>query len=106
MISLRCKSCDGVLNIDEDREILCCPFCGSKELMEESDEVRKERIKYKTQKDIALGSLEIERQMKLDQVELERQRMKEDSKGDLRLLLFAVGCFLLMIILGLLSDVL
>lgn len=51
---LKCKNCGGVLNGDEDGDnIIECPFCGSKELIIESDAVKIARIK--ANKEVELG---------------------------------------------------
>lgn len=60
ILQLKCKSCGGTLNVDENRTILCCPFCGSKELIQESDEVIIQRIKSQTYKDIELEKIKFE----------------------------------------------
>ena len=44
-IQLKCKSCGGVMTPDENLETLFCPFCGSKELITDSDAVAVEKIK-------------------------------------------------------------
>lgn len=59
-ISLKCKECGGVLEVDADREVLSCPYCGSKELFLESDEVKIERIRSKAYTDVELKKLENE----------------------------------------------
>lgn len=66
---LHCKSCNGTLTIDDDSPVLSCPFCGSKELIAESDAVTVERIKQKTHRDIEMGKQQ-----------LERERMQHDDK--------------------------
>ena len=75
-MSLRCKACGGILDINDDREIAFCPYCGSKELIIESDDVKKERIKRKTEKEITLGSKEIEREAKKDEYEHDERDFK------------------------------
>ncbi len=65
-LSLKCKACGGVLTTDEDRLVLSCPFCGSKELISESDNVTIERIKVKANK------------------ELEEMRIKNESEKEVR----------------------
>ena len=47
-IRLQCKSCGGNLTIDTQREVLICPFCGSEELIKDSDAVAVEKIRQKT----------------------------------------------------------
>ena len=37
-IQLQCKNCGGNLTIDSQREVLICPFCGSEELITDSEQ--------------------------------------------------------------------
>ena len=48
VIHLQCENCGGELTADAQREILICPFCGSKELIIDSDEVAVEKIRQQT----------------------------------------------------------
>lgn len=43
-IKLTCEDCSGILEVDPERPILSCPYCGSKKLIQESDEVVIARI--------------------------------------------------------------
>ena len=36
---LECRHCGGIMDVDETRNVKVCPYCGSKELVEESDQV-------------------------------------------------------------------
>lgn len=47
-IRLQCKNCGGNLTVDAQREVLICPFCGSKELITDNDAVAVEKIRQKT----------------------------------------------------------
>ena len=38
-IKLTCEDCGGEMNIEAGRNVLTCPYCGSKKLIAESDEV-------------------------------------------------------------------
>ena len=40
------------MDVDETRNVKVCPYCGSKELVEESDSVTKQRIKSHAWKEI------------------------------------------------------
>ena len=40
MISLRCEDCLGTMEVDENREVLTCPYCGSKKMLPVSDAVK------------------------------------------------------------------
>ena len=44
-ISLKCKNCGGIIEADASKNILSCPYCGAKEMIPESDQVRIARIK-------------------------------------------------------------
>lgn len=48
-IRLQCRSCGGTLNADDDLRLLHCPFCGAKELLEDSDAVAAEKIRQQTE---------------------------------------------------------
>ena len=43
-IKLTCEDCGGEMNIEAGRNVLTCPYCGSKKLIAESDEVTIARI--------------------------------------------------------------
>ena len=49
-IRLQCHNCGGELTIDPQKEILACPFCGSKELITDSDVVEVEKIRQQSAK--------------------------------------------------------
>ena len=36
-ISLVCEQCGGTLMVDDAKEVMACPYCGSKTLIVESD---------------------------------------------------------------------
>lgn len=48
-VALRCQDCGGIMEVDEDGEIMQCPYCGSKRIVEVSDTVRIEKIRSKHQ---------------------------------------------------------
>ena len=64
---LRCKSCGGTLNLTEDEDVLICPYCGSKEIIEESDAVKIEKMRTEA---------ELKRQ------KMYAERMKENKRAD------------------------
>ena len=60
-VLIRCEHCGGTMTVDDNNSsVLMCPYCGSKELMRESDSVKIEKIKNETQKEIELKKLEFE----------------------------------------------
>ena len=48
-IVLKCRDCNGVLTMDKEGEMLTCPYCGSKELIRNSDTVAVEKIRQQTE---------------------------------------------------------
>lgn len=75
--SMKCKSCGGILDLSQDREILFCPYCGSRELIEVSDEVRKERIRSETKRGIEKDKGENRRGMLADLYEARQKRRQQ-----------------------------
>ena len=47
---LKCHQCGGAIQLDDDRQVLFCPYCGSQELLidNDSDEVKIARITSRT----------------------------------------------------------
>ena len=74
-IQLRCKSCNGIMNVKEDESILYCPYCGAEEMMIDSEDVAKEKIRYK-----AYADVEKHRQDTTRQVEMERMKHEKEMK--------------------------
>lgn len=73
---LICKKCKAPLEYDEDGPSLYCPHCGYRELIDEPDEVKKERIRAKLFKDVELGKKEIEKE-----ATVEEQRLKIEEQN-------------------------
>lgn len=43
-IKMRCENCGAEMEVDQDKRMIYCPYCGSKTLVEESDEVKKAKL--------------------------------------------------------------
>lgn len=87
-VQLRCKNCNGEMDVDEDRPILMCPFCGSQEIVLEGDKVTIQRIKSKAYKEVELGKQQTYRDVELGKKELE---LKGDNNIFKRILIsFAI----------------
>ena len=85
MISLKCKECGGVVEVDASKNVLSCPYCGSKEMIPESDQVKIARIK---------ASERIER-------EHERQKSKRIRDNMIYYLIFGfIVAFIIFAIIG------
>lgn len=70
---LKCQECNGIMEVDSDKQVMMCPYCGSKNLIMESDDVKIEKIR--SEKDITIerqrGDVEIEK-IKLENAEKKR----------------------------------
>lgn len=78
-IQLRCKQCGGFMDVEADRPVLFCQFCGSKELINESDPVAVQRIKSTTYKQIALEQLQFEREKEQAKNQREEAERKQNE---------------------------
>lgn len=98
-VHLTCQKCGGTLAVDEEKTVLLCPYCGSKELIIEDGRVTAQRIKSETYKEVELRRQEIE--SKKIEREIEKERKKEEKekvetfkKGKLSkvILVFSILC--------------
>lgn len=80
-ITMICEVCNGRLEVDENRHVIFCPYCGAQKMIIESDDIKKEQIKYDAYRDVSLGSLEIERQAKLDAINAQERKEKRDNRN-------------------------
>lgn len=110
-VSLRCKSCDGVLEINDDREILFCPYCGSKELFDDSDYIKAERIKSKAWRDIehtwakaSVDTATIQSHERINARQAELREKISDNRVVVATIVFLAACLLLFTIGALLDS--
>lgn len=57
-ITMVCSKCNGTMTVDEQNKTVFCPYCGSKELILESDAVKVEKIRTEAQKKVEFKKLE------------------------------------------------
>ena len=78
-ISLQCKMCGGELIANSDEgAILICPYCGTKELIMESDVVKIEKMRNAVNKEIEMEKMKyVEKQQSVIQ---EREMKRETQK--------------------------
>lgn len=98
-IQLKCRDCGGIMTSEEENTILCCPYCGSKELIPESDDVKIERIKSEAYREIELEKIKYmsEKEKRESDREQEKEREQErkrfsKSKFSKFLLILALIC--------------
>lgn len=89
-VALRCQDCGGIMEIDDDGEIIKCPYCGSKRIVEVSDTVRIEKIRSKYQ---------------LEEKKLELDAKAENEKRDDKSFFIYMIIMFLIILLCFLSPI-
>ena len=88
-IHLQCKYCGGNLDIDRNQSLIFCPFCGSRELLIDSDAVAVEKIRQQTE------FKKWERE-DLQQQREENEKYKNSKAGNVALV-FAIICGLMFV---------
>lgn len=73
-ISLVCEKCGGTLMVDDAKEVMACPYCGSKTLLVESDNVTIERIRTSAQKEVELERIRVDDRKQQRLMEQEREQ--------------------------------
>lgn len=93
-LSVVCSNCGGQIDVNTMDEKVQCPYCGTNyvvsELLNESDEVRIEKIKSNTQKQIEQEKLRHEVEQKKSQEEKEEAEKFKKGKFSKVLILFAI----------------
>lgn len=45
LIKMRCDDCGGTMEVDKELDIMSCPYCNSKKIFLDSDDVKIEKVK-------------------------------------------------------------
>ena len=80
------------MEIDSDSPVITCPYCGNKELLQESDKVTRQRIRSKTVKNISKDV----KDLGIQYIETKERQKHEKQKRDIKLI---VGTVILIIII-------
>ena len=72
----RCTSCNSEMEPNDVSPILFCPNCGSKAIVEENDQVKIERIRNQTQKDIAMYQQQTDKEIAMKKLSQEENNAK------------------------------
>ncbi len=83
-IILKCTNCGGHLEVDKENDIANCPYCGTSNLLVESDEVVVERIRNKTFKAVASEKIQADKEVELTKLQLQKQEEIEKRLGKIR----------------------
>ncbi|MCQ2498578.1 MAG: zinc-ribbon domain-containing protein [Lachnospiraceae bacterium] len=79
-IVLKCSICNGQLESEEGKQNLICPYCGSRELILDSDSVAIQRIKSEAFKDVELARMKNETDKEKRREEKEMREAYKKSK--------------------------
>lgn len=91
---LECRHCGGIMDVDETRNVKVCPYCGSKELVEESDQVTMQRIKSHAWKEVQKDKEETKRAVATEHEITERENKKNETRSD-RIIFIVAGIMLI-----------
>ena len=92
--TLECTKCGGLMEIDSDNPVMVCPYCGNKELLQESDKVTRQRIRSKTVKNISKDV----KDLGIQYIEAKERQKQEKQKRDIKLLI-GISIFVIIIII-------
>lgn len=92
---LVCQDCGGTLDANEDMNVLFCPYCGAKHMVEESDAIKKKRIDVDAM--LKQQRAEIRHDLAKEQIKADKDvRKRYASVSELKMLIvFAAVCGLL-----------
>ena len=85
-IKLTCEDCGGEMNIEAGRNVLTCPYCGSKKLIAESDEVTIARIN----KESDAERMRFEKEKREYEEELRVKKDKEQISSTIAIWIIAI----------------
>ena len=91
-INLVCSKCSGTMTADKDKGSITCPYCGSTELILESDTVQVEKIRTQAQKDIEFKKMEQEDKVRKEQAQ--EKKAESIKKRQLPIVLVSSACCL------------
>lgn len=88
------------MTFDNDNSISFCPYCGSKEIITESDYVKVEQIKNKRIENIAYNKNQNELDIEKQKLEYELKKKKIENQDQTKTFLIIEGSFIILIIIG------
>lgn len=82
IIRLKCSECQGIMDVDFDKQVIQCPYCGSKSLLIESDKIKIEQIRSSAslEKEKVHQYSMIERDKITKEMVLEKQRIRSEAE--------------------------
>ncbi|MBR2067274.1 MAG: hypothetical protein IJ875_03320 [Solobacterium sp.] len=94
-LKLKCIECGGTMDVDPSKKVLACPYCGSKQLMVDSDEVK-------------IAEINANRDTKIQEIKTKNEVMIKflDVIGKMDpYVILIISLFLMGIVVGILSEI-
>ena len=94
MIKLKCKNCNGDLEVDADKGEYTCPYCGDREKILDSDAVAIEKLKSNTYKEMEYARMANEKEKEDRKEKKEEQKSYRKSKFSKLTIVFVFICII------------
>lgn len=78
-IKMKCQNCDGLLEMDSDKEIIFCPYCGMKTLMVQDNEVKIAKINAEADVSKNVKIEEAHSKVEIEKAKIENRRQIIDA---------------------------
>ena len=104
-IQLRCKACGGSMEVQNGQNVLLCPYCGSKEMIVESDKVSVARIHSGAAKDLVFGVIDRVEESKRQKIEEQRRKEEQQREDAKKSAPFFIAVLAVLIILAIVMSI-
>ena len=96
---LKCKNCNGTLEITDDKEISFCPYCGTKFLHSESDKVKIAKQKNEAHAKIEMHKQDVSKDIEIAKLNHEFKKRHEETKDTILSLIVGIGMVLAIVLI-------
>ena len=79
MMSMKCPQCGAEMLVDDEHEFFYCDFCGSKQALNEADDVKLERLRK--ERETAVARAQAEADVEKKKIDTEYQLKKDEIMG-------------------------
>jgi len=104
-IQLRCKACGGSMEVQNGQNVFLCPYCGSKEMLVESDKVSVARIQSGAAKDLVFGVMDRVGESKRQKIEEQRRKEEQQREDAKKSIPFFIAILAVLIILAIVMSI-
>lgn len=91
IVDVKCNNCGAEMKLNSERNIISCPYCGSKKLMMESDAVAIAKDRHKTYSDVERNRQNVYSKIEIEREKTKQQRIQNEKQSDtLRIVAFII----------------